>query len=60
MSIAIATTILEDREFVSSFLALSQTRLSESRAYTTQILDAADIEYAKPGYVHGCSFSTVD
>ncbi|KAH8705578.1 pyridoxal phosphate-dependent transferase [Talaromyces proteolyticus] len=45
MSIAIATAILEDREFVKSFINISRQLLNEARQCTSQILDRAGIKY---------------
>ncbi|RFU27519.1 hypothetical protein B7463_g8830, partial [Scytalidium lignicola] len=45
MAIAVGTAILEDGEFVASFLQLCHTSLRESRAYMTKILDEAGIKY---------------
>lgn len=50
MSIAIGIAILEDRKFVSSLIKLARERLTDARAYATQVLDSVGIKY-EPGSV---------
>lgn len=45
MSIAIATQLLEDRDFVRSFIKTSHERLRAAREYTAQVFDDAGIKY---------------
>ncbi|CRG88865.1 hypothetical protein PISL3812_05900 [Talaromyces islandicus] len=45
MSIAIATQLLEDRDFVKFFVKTSHERLRAARKYTGQVLDDAGIKY---------------
>ncbi|KAL1891976.1 hypothetical protein Sste5346_007320 [Sporothrix stenoceras] len=47
VSLAIATTLLEDREFVASFIEKSGARLRDSRLYTMSVLDAVGIKYQR-------------
>lgn len=47
VSLAIATALLNDREFVKSFIETSRARLRDSRLYTMSVLDAASIKYQR-------------
>ncbi|ERT00432.1 hypothetical protein HMPREF1624_03803 [Sporothrix schenckii ATCC 58251] len=47
MSVSIGTAILEDREFVASFVRLSQERLRDSHLHTAKVLDAAGVKYER-------------
>lgn len=49
MSVAIATAILEDREFHSSFLAYCRSFLANGYKFTTAALEDAKIPYRKGG-----------
>ncbi|KAF4635925.1 hypothetical protein G7Y89_g2172 [Cudoniella acicularis] len=49
MSIAIGTKILENKEFVRDFIALSRKRLSEAYGYTTGVLEKARVKFSKGG-----------
>lgn len=49
MSIAIGTRILEDKDFVRNFIALSRKRISEQREYTTSVLEKGGVSFAKGG-----------
>ncbi|KAH7037021.1 1-aminocyclopropane-1-carboxylate synthase [Microdochium trichocladiopsis] len=52
LSVAIGTAILEDREFVASFTALSRQRLLSARDYTVSVLAEAGVrcEPANAGF----------
>ncbi|GAM33884.1 aminotransferase [Talaromyces pinophilus] len=47
ISCSIATTLLEDHEFIDSFLRKSRERLRSQRDFAVQILDEAGIPYAR-------------
>ncbi|KAF2667800.1 putative aspartate aminotransferase [Microthyrium microscopicum] len=49
MSAAIATKILEDKAFVSSFITLSRERIRDAYVYTTKFLDEIGVQYWKGG-----------
>jgi hypothetical protein len=50
MSCAIATTILEDRVFVTDYTKKSREVLSEHYSIATRILEDAEIDYVRNGY----------
>jgi hypothetical protein len=48
---AIAATVLEDKEFVASYIGTSRKRLAEDCAFATEALDKAGIDYVRNGFV---------
>ena len=49
MSIAVGTTILEDRAFVAEFIAMSRKRLADSYRFARTVLENAGISCHKGG-----------
>lgn len=56
VSMSIATTILEDGEFIEGFLRDSRRYLRSHRDFAAPALDEAGIPYAPGAYVFLCSF----
>jgi len=48
---ALATRLLSDQPFVTSFLRTSSARLAVAYARTTTLLDAGGLTYHRKGYV---------
>ena len=56
---ALAASILEDQEFVNSFLAKSQKRLLQNRLLAECLLDRTGIEYYDKGCVSDRPFPSL-